>query len=252
MGEITKNELSIEPVSNNQHNQGDDKLRQEFNQWASDGRGEEMESHHISIAEQTIAKMNLQAGDRVLDLGCGAGWATRILAKSVTGKRGEQEGHAVGIDVADEMIARARAGSKDVGNAVFVWGSAAEIPWQDRYFDKVLSIESFYYYPDQEKVLDDVRRVMADGGELFILINLYRENHYSLRWVGELKVAVHARGEQEYKEMLERHGFRDVKIEHVPDLTPSPDEYSGKWFKSAEELKDFKRIGALLLIATKA
>lgn len=251
MGEITKNELSTKPLSDNQHNQGDDKLRQEFNQWASDGRGEEMESHHISIAEQTIAKMNLQPGDRVLDLGCGAGWATRILAKGVAGKRGEQEGHAVGIDVADEMIARARAGSKDVGNAIFVWGSAAEIPWQNDYFDKVLSVESFYYYPDQEKVLDEVRRVMADGGKLLILINLYRENHYSLRWVGELKVPVHARGEQEYKQMLERHGFRDVKIEHVPDLTPSPDEYSGKWFKSAEELKDFKRIGALLLTATK-
>jgi arsenite methyltransferase len=251
MAEITKNQLSNNPVSNNQHNQGDDKLRQEFNQWASDGRGEEMESHHISIAEQTIAKMNLQAGDRVLDLGCGSGWATRILAKGVAGKRGQQEGHAVGIDVADEMIARARAGSKDIANAVFVWGSAAEIPWQNNYFDKVLSIESFYYYPDQEKVLDEVRRVMADGGKLFILINLYRENHYSLRWVGELKVPVHARGEQEYRQMLERHGFRDVQIEHVPDLTPSPDEYSGKWFKSAEELKDFKRIGALLLTATK-
>src|SRR3954467_4144275 len=91
-------------------NPGDEKLRQEFNKWASDGRGEEMESHHISIAEQTIAKMNLQPGDRVLDLGCGAGWATRILAKGGEGKRGDREGHAVGIDVADEMIARARSG----------------------------------------------------------------------------------------------------------------------------------------------
>jgi len=238
MAEITKN-------------QGDEKLRQEFNSWASDGRGEEMESHHISIAEQTIAKMDLKPGDCVLDLGCGAGWATRIVAKAVAGKRGEQEGSAVGLDVSDEMIARARAGSKEVENAAFVWGSAAEIPWQNDYFDKVLSIESFYYYPDQEKVLDDVRRVMAPGAKLYILINLYRENHYSLRWVGELKVAVHVRGEQEYKQMLEQHGFHDVKIEHVPDLTPSPDTYSGKWFKSAEELKDFKKIGALLLIATK-
>jgi arsenite methyltransferase len=238
MAEITKN-------------QGDEKLRQEFNSWASDGRGEEMESHHISIAEQTIAKMDLKPGDCVLDLGCGAGWATRIVAKAVAGKRGEQEGSAVGLDVSDEMIARARAGSKEVENAAFVWGSAAEIPWQNDYFDKVLSIESFYYYPDQEKVLDDVRRVMAPGAKLYILINLYRENHYSLRWVGELKVGVHARGEQEYKQMLEQHGFHDVKIEHVPDLTPSPDTYSGKWFKSAEELKDFKKIGALLLIATK-
>jgi ubiquinone/menaquinone biosynthesis C-methylase UbiE len=238
MGEIT-------------NNQGDEKLRQEFNEWASAGRGEEMESHHISIAEQTINKMNLQPGDRVLDLGCGAGWATRMLAKAVAGKRDDREGHAVGIDVADEMISRARIGSKDIENAVFVWGSAAAIPWQDDYFDKVLSVESFYYYPDQDTVLDEVRRVMASGAKLYILINLYRENHYSLRWVTELKVPVHARSEQEYKQMLERHGFRDVQIEHVPDLSPSPDEYAGKWFNSAEELKDFKRIGALLLVGTK-
>jgi hypothetical protein len=112
-------------------------------------------------------------------------------------------------------------------------------------------VESFYYYPDQDTVLDEVRRVMASGAKLYILINLYRENHYSLRWVTELKVPVHARSEQEYKQMLERHGFRDVQIEHVPDLSPSPDEYAGKWFNSAEELKDFKRIGALLLVGTK-
>ncbi len=232
-------------------NQADDKLRQEFNKWAADGRGEEMESHHISIAEQTIRRMNLQAGERVLDLGCGAGWATRILAKAVAGERNGRHGVAIGVDVADEMIARARANAKDIDNVQYTWGSAAELPFQDAAFDKVLSIESFYYYPDQDKALDEVRRVMALGAKLYILINLYKENHYSLRWVGELKVAVHARSEKEYKQMLERHGFKKVEIVHVPDLTPSPDVYSGKWFKSAEELKDFKKIGALLLEATK-
>ncbi len=231
--------------------QADDKLRQEFNKWAADGRGEEMESHHISIAEQTIRRMNLQPGERVLDLGCGAGWATRILAKAVEGERNGRHGAAVGVDVADEMIARARANARDIENVQYVWGSAAELPLQDGSFDKVLSIESFYYYADQEKVLDEVRRVMAPGGKLYILINLYKENHYSLRWVGELKVAVHARSEQEYKQMMERHGFKSVEVIHVPDLTPTPETYSGKWFKSAEELKDFKRIGALLLIGTK-
>lgn len=232
-------------------NQADDKIRQEFNKWAADGRGEEMESHHISIAEQTIRRMELKAGERVLDLGCGAGWATRILGRAVEGERNGQKGTAIGLDVADEMIGRARANAGDLKNVEYVWGSAAEIPWKDSFFDKVLSIESFYYYPDQEKVLDEVRRVMLPGAKLYILINLYKENHYSLRWVGELKVGVHARSEQEYKQMLERHGFKNVEIAHVPDLTPTPDVYSGKWFKSAEELKDFKKIGALLLIATK-
>ena len=231
--------------------QADEKLRLEFNEWAAAGRGEEMEAHHISIAEQTIKRMKLQPGERVLDLGCGAGWATRILARAVEGRRGEQEGHAIGIDVADEMISRARAGAADVDNAMFAWGSASEIPWAAEYFDKVLSIESFYYYPDQDKVLDEIHRVMAPGAKLYILINLYRENHYSLRWVTELNVPVHARSEKEYKQMLERHGFKDIEIVHVPDKTPTPETYSGKWFKSAEELKDFKRLGALLLVAVK-
>jgi hypothetical protein len=42
-----------------------------------------------------------------------------------------------------------------------------------------------------------------------------------------------------------------VRAVRIPDLTPTPEEYSGKWFKNAEELRDFKRIGALLLIARK-
>ena len=59
----------------------DERLRQEFNQWAEQGRGEEMEHHHISITEQTLALMDLKPGERVLDLGCGAGWATRLMAQ---------------------------------------------------------------------------------------------------------------------------------------------------------------------------
>jgi hypothetical protein len=92
---------------------------------------------------------------------------------------------------------------------------------------------------------------MAPRGELYILINLYKDNHYSLRWVDELKVPVQARSEQEYIELLKESGYEDVRAMRIPDLTPTPEEYSGKWFKNAEELRDFKRIGALLLIARK-
>lgn len=232
--------------------EANDKLKQEFNQWAADGRGEEMEGHHISIAEQTLALMDLKPGDSVLDLGCGAGWATRKLAKAVDGLSANGEaGRAIGLDISDEMINRARDANKDVPGIGFVCGPADHLPFESGSFDKVLSIESFYYYPDQDKVLDELRRVLVPGGKLYILINLYTENHYSLRWVGELKVAVHARSEKEYISMLERHGFKAVESRRIPDETPTPETYSGKWFKSAEELRDFKQIGALLLIATR-
>jgi arsenite methyltransferase len=227
----------------------DERLRDEFNQWAEQGKGEEMEAHHISITAQTLALMKLKPGERVLDLGCGAGWASRLMAKAVAD--GDTPGQVVGLDVADEMIRRARTASAEYDNLMFVVGSAQQIPWEENFFDKVLSVESFYYYADQERALAELFRVMAPRGELYVLINLYRDNHYSLRWVEELQVPVQVRSEQEYIEMLKRHTYEDVRALRVPDLTPTPDKYSGRWFKNAEELRDFKRIGALLLIARK-
>jgi len=61
---------------------------------------------------------------------------------------------------------------------------------------------------------------------------------------------VQALSEAEYKTLLEQHGFTDVETVRVPDAVRLPETYSGKWFNNAEELRDFKRIGALLLIAT--
>jgi len=225
--------------------QADQKLQQEFNQWAQAGRGDEMEDHHSDITEQTIALMDLQPGDRILDLGCGTGWASRRLARIAA------SGEVVGIDVADEMLRRAGQASAGIRNVRYLWGSAENIPAEDNHFTKVLSVESFYYYADQRKALDELHRVMAPGGRLFILINLYKDNHYSLRWVSELKVSVQVRSESEYVALLQQCGFRQVEARRIPDRSPSPEEYSGKWFRNASELKDFKRIGALLLIAAK-
>jgi ubiquinone/menaquinone biosynthesis C-methylase UbiE len=227
----------------------DEQMRREFNQWAEAGKGEGMEQEHINITQQTLAMMGLKPGQKVLDLGCGAGWASRLLAQLVGG--GERPGQVVGLDVSDEMIRRARANSTGFDNVMFVVGSAQQIPWEENFFDKVLSVESFYYYGDQDRALDELFRVLAPKGELYILINLYKDNHYSLRWVEELKVPVQVRSEQEYIELLSDHGYVDVRAVRIPDLTPTPEEYSGKWFKDAAELRDFKRIGALLLIANK-
>ncbi len=225
--------------------EADEKLRVEFNEWAEQGRGEEMGRHHASIVAQTFDRMDLRPGDRVLDLGCGAGWATRLIASRVAG--GERPGQAVGLDISDEMIRVARRNSTAFDNVMFVAGSAEQIPWEENFFTKILSVESFYYYPDQERALHEIFRVLAPHGEVFVLINLYKDNPYSLRWVDELKVPVQVRSEQEYVQLMREHAFEDVAAERIPDLTPTPDVYSGKWFKDAAELRDFKRIGALLL-----
>jgi arsenite methyltransferase len=219
-------------------------LRTEFNRWAVEGRGEQMENHHRNIAQQMIARMALTSGNRVLDLSCGVGWATRHLAQTVAGGAGM----AAGLDISEEMIARARTASRDLENVLFAVGAAEEIPWRDEYFDRIFSIESFYYFPDQPAVLRELYRVLVPGGLLFILINLYKENPHSLGLVNQLSVPVHVRSEIEYEEMLRAHGFVDTSIEHIPDLTETPAHYDGIWFADAGQLREFKRIGALLLV----
>jgi arsenite methyltransferase len=228
----------------------DDRLQQEFNRWANEGEGEKMERHHLDITEKTIRLMGLRPGERVLDLGCGAGWATRLLARLVNDGP-EGYGQVVGLDVSDEMIRHARSASKDFDNVLYVCGSAQQIPWEENFFDKVLSVESFYYYPDQERALAELFRVMAPHGRLFILMNLYKDNPYSLQWVDKLKVPVHVRSETEYVELLKRHAFENPEARRIPDDTPTPDDYQTKSFNSLDDLRAFKRIGALLLMASK-
>ena len=228
----------------------DEKLQEEFNRWAEAGEGEKMEQHHLDITEKTIRRMQLRPGERVLDLGCGSGWATRLLARLVS-EGPEGFGQVIGVDVSDEMIRLARQASKDFDNVMYVWGSATQIPWEENFFDKVLSVESFYYYPDQDRALAELFRVMAPKGRMFILINLYNDNPYSLQWVDKLKVPVHVRSAAEYVELLRKHALENVEYAQIPDDTPTPDDYVTKSFNSLDDLRAFKRIGALLLMASK-
>src|SRR5882757_3125607 len=101
------------------------KLQAEFNQWAEAGRGDEMERHHLPIFEPVLPGMDVQTSDRVLDLGCGSGWATRLVAERFHPKK------IVGIDISDEMIRRAAEQSNGIPNIEFKQGAAEKIPLPD-------------------------------------------------------------------------------------------------------------------------
>jgi len=82
-----------------------DALREEFNRWATSGRAATLEAHHRPLVEQMLPLMQVRPRDRILEIGCGEGWACRLLADIAA------EGLVVGLDVSDEMIRNARARS---------------------------------------------------------------------------------------------------------------------------------------------
>lgn len=223
----------------------EEKLRAEFNLWAEAGRGEGMERDHRRIAEQTLERMAIQPYDRILDLSCGAGWLAGELARRVP------EGQVVGLDLAEEMIRRARTRFREQANLMFVIAGVDEIPWDDDFFNHVISVEAFYYYPDQPRALAEVLRVLRPGGTAWFLINLYRENVYSHGWADKLGVPVWIRSGDDYCEMMRGVGFVATGHRRIIDDTPLPESYSGKWFKDLEEVKNFRAEGALLFYGTK-
>lgn len=220
-------------------------LREEFNRWAEAGRGKGMEQDHLPVTLPVLERMRLAATDNVLDVGCGAGWLSRRLAKLAP------EGRVVGMDIADEMIRQARRASSDFDNLIFVAGEAAQIPWQPNFFSHAISVESSYYWPDPAAGIRDIFRVLNDGGSAWMLINYYRDNPHCHQWGDLLAVPTQLLSAEEWAAHLSAAGFAGVTHERIVDPSPSPEVYTGRWFRDAEHLRAFKAEGALLVCGTK-
>jgi arsenite methyltransferase len=179
-------------------------LRRRFNRWARLGRGETMARNHARIAETIWERMELSAADRILDLGCGEGWACRLLAQ-----RAPQECLIMGVDISDQMIRLAREKSRAFSNVSYRCGQAEQIPTPSDYFTKIVSIEAFYYFEQQDEVLRELFRIMRPGGQLYLLLCLF-EGDQNRKWLEDASLPVHNLAVHEYKHMLQRNGWIGV------------------------------------------
>ncbi len=107
----------------------------------------------------------LKPGERVLDIGSGAGFDS-ILAAQMVGP----EGHVTGVDMTPEMRAKARSNSALVGlrNTEFTDGLAESLPLGDSSVDVVISNGVINLCPDKAAVYREIHRVLVPGGRLQI------------------------------------------------------------------------------------
>ena len=220
-------------------------LREEFNRWAEAGHGEAMEEDHLPIVLPVLDQMKLAADDNVLDVGCGAGWLVRMIAERVP------EGRVIGMDISDQMVRHARRNYVAVENAMFVFGSVDEIPWDANFFTDAISVESAYYWPDPARGLCEIHRVLREGGTAWILINYYRENLYSHHFAGLFATPTHLLSAGEWEALFSEAGFASIGHRRIPDPTPTPETYTDEWFRDAAQLRAFRQAGALLVHGTK-
>ena len=123
------------------------------------GKQAEYDKHILSLLE-------LNSADRVLDLGCGTGVLTRMIADRLNAGDG---GAALGIDAAAKMIfvAQKKRGSE---NCRFEVMAAEDLSFEDQSFDAVVSSLFFHHVPFdlKEKALSESYRILRPGGRLII------------------------------------------------------------------------------------
>lgn len=186
-----------------------------FDDWANQGRAEGMEEGHLPRALIALARIDVRAGDRILDLGCGNGWATRLLRQ-----RAGDDGSAVGVDASVPMVERARVASAGAPGLTFQRGVFETLPFDDASFDHVFSFEALYYSSDLSQSLAEIRRVLRPGGSLTIGTDHYLENEDSHSWSADLSVPMEMMSEAQWGERVRLAGFESVETFRCLDPRP--------------------------------
>ena len=159
-----------------------------------------------------VATASLQAGEVVLDLGCGGGLDV-LLAASKVGPTGK----AIGIDMTADMLTRARLAAAKVGatNVEFHQATLDSLPLADASVDCIISNCVINLVPDKDKAFREMVRVLRPGGRLSISDIALRkplppEVQASITaYVGCIAGAMEM---NEYRARLERAGFEAVLI----------------------------------------
>lgn len=112
-----------------------------------------------------LAFASLRPGERVLDLGSGAGIDCFLAAKRVG-----EAGRVIGVDMTPEMVERARRNlaSSDFGNVEFRLGEIEHLPLEDASVDVVISNCVINLVPDKGRAFAEAFRVLAPGGRLMV------------------------------------------------------------------------------------
>lgn len=158
-----------------------------------------------------LAYAGVKAGDVVLDLGSGAGLDLLLAAQKVG-----PTGRVIGVDMTDEMIAKANANIRaaNVANVDVRKGFIEELPVESGSVDWVISNCVINLSPEKQKVFREIHRVLKPGGTMLVSDIVAKELPPELLAIPALysSCIAGAISEEEYLAGLQEAGMVEVKV----------------------------------------
>ena len=107
-----------------------------------------------------LEALALKGDETILDLACGPGIYARALAQKVP------QGHVIGLDLSVPMLSYAanKARQQNLENILFLRGNAMDLPFTENGFDAVNCCGALHLFPEIEKVINDIYKILKPGG----------------------------------------------------------------------------------------
>lgn len=181
--------------------------------------GELMALENGDRGRWVIARLELEPGDHVLEVGCGAGADLRRAARSAT------RGRLVGVDPSAVMVRSARrrnAGAMREGRVEVLQAAAESLPLPAALFDVAFTINAFPFWSDRGRALAEMRRVLVPGGRIAVAVQPRSPDataETSRRTARELRTALEAAGLEAVRAAL--HDVGPVPIACAMGRRPS-------------------------------
>ena len=177
---------------------------------------ERMNQSHYEVTGWALSYWEIQEDDRVLDIGCGGGATLHRMAEKVT------SGHVTGVDysdVSEETSRRNNEKNISSGKMDVLEGSVENLPFADDSFDKIITVESFYFWPDPQENLKEVRRVLKKGGTFLLVADTYNKDGLDPKTLENIcRFHLFTPTAEEFRKLFEKAGFTDIQI-HVKEDT---------------------------------
>jgi ubiquinone/menaquinone biosynthesis C-methylase UbiE len=225
-----------------------DQIAATFDEWVRSGIADGMEDEHGDVVEQVLESLQPKAGERILELGCGLGWATRRLARLAPGVQ------AIGVDASPEMVKKAEESTSLTVRARFEVCPFEALDFKDVHFDRAFSMEALYYAADLHKALSEVCRVLKPGAPADLVLNFYADNPGTRVWAEQIGTPMLYLSEAEWKQRLADAGFTTVEAKRVIDRRGPGDPAdfcASEWSPSFERKREIWEAGSLWLHAVR-
>ncbi|MDE6036186.1 MAG: class I SAM-dependent methyltransferase [Ruminococcus sp.] len=168
-----------------------------------------MNVSHYDVTGWAMDFMVLSGNETVLDIGCGGGETLRRLSQKTTG-------HLTGLDyspVSVRMTSEHNTEIVESGRLDVIEASVEDMPFADGSFDRIITVESFYFWKNPPENLKEVNRVLADGGMFLIVADIHGGVRLSDKEIENIKkYNLYNPAPEEFRKLLEDAGFSNVRI----------------------------------------